>query len=102
MSAGTIDAEVAAAARTDDETPGLLARLRGSGGDPGQRSWTARIGMAVLDNFTARSAVDEAVAFSPLQPTLAFDVFAMTLESRPFSHAATEFLDIFRACIDDA
>jgi len=60
------------------------------------------IGMAVLDNFTARSAVDEAVAFSPLQPTLAFDVFAMTLESRPFSHAATEFLDIFRACIDDA
>ena len=60
------------------------------------------IGMAVLDNFTARSAVDEAVAFSPLQPTLAFDVFAMTLESRPFSHAAVEFLDIFRSCIDEA
>jgi len=60
------------------------------------------MGMAVLDNFTARAAIDDVVAFSPLQPALAFDVFAMTLESRPFSYAATEFLDIFRACIDEA
>ena len=60
------------------------------------------IGMAVLDNFTAQSAVDDAVAFSPLHPAMAFDVMAMTLESRPFSHAARDFLDIFRACIDEA
>lgn len=60
------------------------------------------LGMAVLDNFTARGAVDETVAFRPLQPALAFDVFAMTLESRPFSHAATEFLDIFRTCVDES
>ena len=60
------------------------------------------MGMAVLDNFTACAAVDDVVAFSPLQPALTFDVFAMTLESRPFSYAATEFLDIFRACIDEA
>ena len=60
------------------------------------------MGMAGLDNFTACAAVDDVVAFSPLQPALTFDVFAMTLESRPFSYAATEFLDIFRACIDEA
>lgn len=60
------------------------------------------IGMAVLDNFTAMAAVDEVVEFRPLQPALAFDVFAITLESRPFSHAATEFLGIFRSCIDEA
>lgn len=60
------------------------------------------IGMAVLDNFTAVAAVDDMVAFRPLQPALAFDVYGVTLESRPFSHAAREFLDIFRSCIDDA
>ncbi|HEY9091913.1 LysR family transcriptional regulator [Parasphingorhabdus sp.] len=60
------------------------------------------IGMAVLDNFTAQATVDDALVFSPLQPTLAFDVFAITLESRPFSHVAQEFLNIFRMCIDEA
>ncbi|AKH41943.1 DNA-binding transcriptional LysR family regulator [Altererythrobacter atlanticus] len=60
------------------------------------------IGMAVLDNFTAMAAVDERVGFKPLQPTLAFDVFAMTLEKRPFSHSASEFLDIFRNCLEEA
>lgn len=60
------------------------------------------VGMAVLDNFTAQSAVDKDVGFCPLRPSLAFDVFAMTLESRPFSHAASEFLEIVRACIEEA
>ena len=60
------------------------------------------IGMAVLDNFTAQATVDDTLVFSPLQPTLAFDVFAITLESRPFSHVAQEFLNIFRTCIDEA
>lgn len=60
------------------------------------------IGMAVLDNFTAQATVDDTLVFSPLQPTLAFDVIAITLESRPFSHVAQEFLNIFRMCIDEA
>tara|TARA_R110001606_G_scaffold244964_5_gene392944 strand:+ start:4715 stop:5596 length:882 start_codon:yes stop_codon:yes gene_type:complete len=60
------------------------------------------IGVAVLDNFTAQATVDDTLVFSPLQPTLAFDVFAITLESRPFSHVAQEFLNIFRTCIDEA
>ena len=62
----------------------------------------AGLGMALLDNFTARSAVDEEVAFSPLQPALAFDVFAMTLETRPFSHVAKEFLEVFASCIAES
>lgn len=60
------------------------------------------LGMAVLDNFTAQAATSEEVAFRPLKPALAFDVYAMTLESRPFSHGAREFLDIFRTCLDAA
>ncbi|KWV92434.1 LysR family transcriptional regulator [Erythrobacter sp. AP23] len=60
------------------------------------------LGMAVLDNFTAQAAVNEDVEFRPLQPALTFDVFAMTLESRPFSHSAMEFLEVFKTCLDAA
>lgn len=58
------------------------------------------VGMAILDSFTAQSAIGDGVSFRPLRPSLTFDVHAITLESRPPARLASEFLDSLAGTID--
>ena len=53
----------------------------------------AGVGLAAVDSFTASAVRDSALAFRPLRPPLAFDVFAITLEDRPPSALMNEFFD---------
>jgi DNA-binding transcriptional LysR family regulator len=60
-----------------------------------------RVGMAILDSFTAQAAVGEGVSFRPLRPSLTFDVHAIALESRPVSRLASEFLDLLAEIMEE-
>jgi DNA-binding transcriptional LysR family regulator len=59
----------------------------------------AGVGFAAVDSFTASAVQDATLAFRPLRPALMFDVFAVTLESRPPSVLMTEFFDEIAARI---
>lgn len=50
------------------------------------------VGVAVVDEFTARSEVTDLVEFRPLDPPLRFGVFCMHLEDRPLSQLAERFV----------
>ncbi len=60
----------------------------------------AGLGMAIVDNFTAESAVAHGLAHRPLQPALTFNINVIHLQSRPPSRAAADFLDLLAEVLD--
>jgi DNA-binding transcriptional LysR family regulator len=52
----------------------------------------AGVGLTVVDNFTAQATVTAELTFRPLDPPLAFEVYAVYLASRPPAVLATAFL----------
>jgi len=58
-------------------------------------------GMTVVDEFTARAGADDAVCFRPLDPPIRFKIECVYLEDRPPSKAATEFVDLLAAIIQE-
>ena len=53
------------------------------------------VGMAVVDEFTARAGNDPAASYRPFSPPLRFKVQYVHLEDRPPSDAARRFLSVF-------
>lgn len=60
----------------------------------------AGLGMAIVDNFTAESALAAGLASRPLQPALTFNINAVYLQTRPPSRAAFDFLHLLERVID--
>jgi DNA-binding transcriptional LysR family regulator len=60
----------------------------------------AGLGMAIVDNFTAESAVAHGLAHRPLQPALTFNINVIHLQSRPPSRAAADFLGMLAEVLD--
>lgn len=52
------------------------------------------VGVAVVDEFTARAEATPEVDFRPLDPPLPFGVFCMHLEDRPLSHLSQGFMKV--------
>lgn len=50
------------------------------------------VGMTVVDSFTARASLTSGIAIRPLDPAIRFEVYAVYLENRPPSRAASAFL----------
>jgi DNA-binding transcriptional LysR family regulator len=61
----------------------------------------AGIGMAIVDNFTAHASMTPGLAARPLQPAITFDINAVYLQNRPPSRAASEFLTVLAAIIEE-
>ena len=59
------------------------------------------VGVAVVDEFTARSELTAGVEFRPLEPPLSFDVHCIHLEDRPLSHLARSFVEVLRGTLAD-
>lgn len=57
------------------------------------------VGMAVVDEFTARAGGDPSTVFRPFSPSLRFRVQCVHLEDRPPSEAARRFLTVFAKTI---
>jgi DNA-binding transcriptional LysR family regulator len=51
-----------------------------------------RVGVTVVDNFTAAAMAVEGMASRPLSPALGFQIHAVHLETRPLSRTALAFL----------
>ena len=60
------------------------------------------VGMAVVDEFTARAGAGPAVSHRPFSPPLRFKVQYVHLEDRPPSEAARRFLTVFAKTLRDA
>jgi hypothetical protein len=58
--------------------------------------------MAIIDNFTAQSAVGNGISFRPLRPSLTFDVHTITLESRAPSIMMNDFIDTLSRVIEES
>ena len=50
------------------------------------------VGVAIVDELTARASADERLAFRRLEPAIPFSIRAVHLEDRPPSHLAVKFL----------
>jgi DNA-binding transcriptional LysR family regulator len=50
------------------------------------------VGLAIVDELTARAAADERIEYKPLDPPVKFDIYAAHLEDRPLSHLAQKFV----------
>ena len=59
------------------------------------------LGFAIVDNFTAQSALAHGLENRPLQPALTFNINALHLEKRPPPHAATAFLSLLSDVLDE-
>lgn len=55
-----------------------------------------RIGVGIVDPFTACDFIDQGVVFRRFEPTLMFHVALMYPLHRPLSRAASEFLKVLR------
>src|SRR5690606_191240 len=60
------------------------------------------VGMAVVDEFTARAANGPGLTHRPFSPPLRFKVQYVHLEDRPPSEAARRFLTVFARTLRDA
>jgi len=60
------------------------------------------VGMAVVDEFTARAGTDPATSHRPFSPPLRFKVQYVHLEDRPPSEAARRFLTVFARTLREA
>jgi len=52
------------------------------------------VGVAVVDEFTARADPSDKIDFRPLDPPLSFGVYCMHLEDRPLSSLAEKFIRV--------
>jgi DNA-binding transcriptional LysR family regulator len=59
----------------------------------------AGVGLAVIDEFTARAAPSDDVAFCRIDPPLAFDVRCISLADRPPSRLGKAFIDAMSAAL---
>src|SRR5690606_518020 len=59
------------------------------------------VGMAVVDEFTARAAAGPAMSHRPFSPPLRFKVQCVHLEDRPPPEAARRFLTVFAKTLRD-
>lgn len=50
------------------------------------------VGVAIVDELTARAMADERLEFKKLEPAVKFDICAIHLEDRPPSHLAAKFI----------
>lgn len=55
------------------------------------------VGLAVVDEFTARSALASDLETRPFEPALRFGVHGIHLDDRPPSHLTRSFVDVLRA-----
>lgn len=60
------------------------------------------VGMAVVDEFTARSALAADVESRPFDPPLRFGVHCIHLDDRPPSHLTRSFVDLLRQQLAEA
>ena len=60
------------------------------------------VGMAVVDEFTARAGTDPSTSHRPFSPPLRFKVQYVHLEDRPPSEAARRFLSVFAKVLREA
>jgi DNA-binding transcriptional LysR family regulator len=60
------------------------------------------VGMAVVDEFTARAGADPSTSHRPFSPPLRFKVQYVHLEDRPPSEAARRFLTVFAKVLREA
>lgn len=59
------------------------------------------VGMAVLDEFTARARSDHTTRFLPLMPSIKFWVQCVHLAERPPSRVAERFLEVFTQVVKE-
>jgi len=57
------------------------------------------VGIAVVDEFTARGIMDPNLCFRPLRPGVSFDLKALHLAEQPLSRLTRSFLDVMRRII---
>ena len=57
------------------------------------------LGLAIVDEFTARAMPAEGLSVIPLHPTLTFGVHAAWLEDRPLSQLAERLVDLMKAAL---
>jgi DNA-binding transcriptional LysR family regulator len=60
------------------------------------------VGVAILDELTARATVDERMEFRKLDPPIRFDVMAVHLEDRPPSRLAASFIAELRKDLEQS
>lgn len=60
----------------------------------------AGVGMAIVDNFTARAPLAAGLSYRPLQPALTFDIHAVHLQNRPLSLLLSEFVEVLSGVMD--
>jgi DNA-binding transcriptional LysR family regulator len=57
------------------------------------------LGIAVVDEFTARGIMDSDLCFRPLRPAVTFDLKALHLAEQPLSRLTRSFLDVMRRIV---
>lgn len=57
------------------------------------------LGVAIMDEFTARACASEAMDYRPLNEAMRFDVIAAHLEDRPLSTVSHQFLECVRGAL---
>jgi len=57
------------------------------------------LGIAIVDEFTARGMVDSDLCFRPLRPAVPFELKALHLADQPMTRLARSFLDVMRQII---
>jgi len=57
------------------------------------------VGMAIVDEFTARGIMAPGLCFRPIEPAVTFELDAMHLAEQPLSRLARSFLDVLRRII---
>lgn len=58
-----------------------------------------KVGLALVDPFSASEFVGRGVVFRPFRPDIFFDAAILVPTARPLSSLASEFLDTFRAAV---
>jgi DNA-binding transcriptional LysR family regulator len=60
------------------------------------------VGVAIIDEFTARAMMGPDLAYNPLSPSIAFGVHCSWLEDRPPSRLCQEFIELLSTVLPDA
>lgn len=59
------------------------------------------VGIAIVDEFTARACLTDALDFRPLKEPASFDIYCVHLEDRPLSRVAHDFVRVMQKAIQD-
>jgi DNA-binding transcriptional LysR family regulator len=57
------------------------------------------LGIAIVDEFTARGIMDSDLCFRPLRPAVTFDLKALHLAEQPLSRLTRSFLEVMRRIV---